>query len=99
MTRLDIAEKYNNLNYSFARSVFSNPNVLYTDIQPMLATPNFTVNYNDGTNAPSYDVAPNWLPPSWFPMDRYDQYQLGLLGSTPNVLSTYDNLMKDYEEE
>lgn len=28
-----------------------------------------------------------WKPPKWFAMDRYEQYQLGFLGTTANTLS------------
>lgn len=31
-------------------------------------------------------VSIKWLPPKWLPMDAYEQYQLGLYGSTPGDL-------------
>jgi hypothetical protein len=64
-----------------------------------MSTPNFTVNYYNGENASPYGATPNWLPPKWYPLDRYTQYQIGLLGSTPYQVDSYENLMNDYEEE
>jgi hypothetical protein len=92
-------EKYDNINYSSEYSVFSNTNLLYEDKVPVMATPVFTVNYNDGSQATPYSATPNWELPRWYPLDRFDQYQMGLFGSTPNFIETYENLMKDYEEE
>jgi hypothetical protein len=40
-----------------------------------------------------------WNLPAWYPISRYDQYQMGLFGSTPYVIETYDTLRPDYEEE
>jgi hypothetical protein len=93
------AEKYDNLKYSYGNTVFYNPNVLYPDRIDMGSTPNFTVNYHDGFSSVTYSATPNWLPPKWYPIERFAQYQLGLLGSTPYEVDSYSNLMKDYEEE
>lgn len=41
----------------------------------------------------------SWHLPKWYPLSRYTQYQMGLLGSTPYVVDTYENLHPDYEEE
>lgn len=40
-----------------------------------------------------------WNLPSWYPISRYTQYQMGLLGSTPYTIDTYADLHPDYEEE
>lgn len=40
-----------------------------------------------------------WMPPSWYPINRLTQYQLGYFGSTPNFVSSYNKLHPDYEEE
>lgn len=92
-------EKYDNINYSSEDSVFFNPNLLYTQRVPVMATPIFTVNYHDGSQANPYSATPSVTLPKWYPLDRYEQYLMGLFGSTPNVVDTYLNLMKDYEEE
>ncbi len=40
-----------------------------------------------------------WNLPNWYPINRYTQYQMGLLGSTPYFVDSYNNLRPDYEEE
>jgi hypothetical protein len=40
-----------------------------------------------------------WNLPKWYPISRYTQYQMGLMGSTPYIIDTYENLHPDYEEE
>ncbi len=92
-------EKYDNLNYSYGDSVFYDPNLLYINRTDMYSTPSFTVQYFDGNYATPYSATPDWLPPKWYPINRYDQYMMGLLGSTPMHVSSYQNLMRDYEEE
>lgn len=92
-------EKYDNLKYSYGDTVFYNPNVLYNDRVDIMSTPNFTVSYYDASTPVIYSATPNWLPPKWYPIDRFTQHQLGLLGSNPYEVDSYMNLMKDYEEE
>jgi hypothetical protein len=41
----------------------------------------------------------SWNLPKWYPISRLDQYRTGMLGSTPYVIDSYDNLRPDYEEE
>jgi hypothetical protein len=41
----------------------------------------------------------SWNLPKWYPILRYTQYQMGLLGSTPYIVDSYNNLKPDYEEE
>jgi hypothetical protein len=93
------AEKYDNLNYHISNSVIYNPNVLLGKSTPMYSTPNFTVKYNDGSDSGASIVEPNWIPPKWYPLNRFDQYQMGLFGSTPDVVQTYNKLINDYEED
>ena len=93
------SEKYDNLNYHSGGAVLYNSNVLLGYGAKMSSTPNFTLNYHDASDATAYAATPNWLPPKWYPLDRAEQYQMGLLGSTPNVISSYGKLMNDYEEE
>jgi hypothetical protein len=93
------SEKYDNLNYHISNGIMYNRNVLLNQGEDMYSTPNFTVNFIDGSNAPTYNVDPNWLPPKWYPINRFDQYQMGLLGATPDVVQSYSDLMNDYEEE
>ncbi len=46
------------------------------------STPNYpvTVDEQNYMGTPS-TATPNWLPPTWYPIARYDQYQLGLMGT------------------
>lgn len=43
-------------------------------------------------------ATPTWNLPDWYPISRYTQYEMGLLGATPYVVE-YSNLRPDYEEE
>lgn len=92
-------EKYNNLNYNFGEGTLFNPLVLYSGKVGMYSTPNFTIYYHDGQQATPYQSTPDWIPPKWYPIDRHEQYLMGLLGSSHDVVETYGSLMKDYEEE
>ena len=81
--------------------------------EPVLsAVPGSTANYYHYLNRLSFkkdfeteevyyeDTSNNgWNLPDWYPIDRYTQYLMGLLGSTPYVIETYENLHPDYEEE
>lgn len=40
----------------------------------------------------------SWNLPSWYPISKYTQYQMGLLGATPYVIE-YSDIHPDYEEE
>lgn len=48
-----------------------------------------------------YDIesATPWLVPKWYPIKRFTQYQMGLLGQTPESVTSLSNLRPDYEEE
>lgn len=92
-------EKYDNLNYHNSNSTIYNPTVLLNTGVQIYSTPNFTVNYYNGSYAGGSIISPNWIPPRWYPMDRFSQYEMGLLGSTPDIVTTYNNLINDYEEE
>ena len=41
----------------------------------------------------------SWNLPIWYPISRYNQYQMGIFGSTPYIIDTYQTLRPDYEEE
>ena len=43
-------------------------------------------------------ATPTWNLPDWYPISRYTQYEMGLLGATPYVVE-YSDLHPDYEEE
>jgi hypothetical protein len=72
----------------FASVQSATPSYVYED---MLATPAFPVNFDEENyEDEATGATPNWLPPTWYPINKYSQYQLGLLGdnhyetSTPN---------------
>lgn len=56
---------------------------------------------NQYTNEVYYENVSDtsWNLPKWYPIDRYSQYQMGLLGSTPYIVDSYAQLKPDYEEE
>jgi hypothetical protein len=94
-------ENYDNIHYSnepvpLPRFYTAMP-LSGTDI---VLEPQFSYRHYDQ----EYDATPSatpqigWTPPRWFPISRYEQYQMGLLGSTPNFVSTYNNMNNDYED-
>lgn len=92
-------ERYDNKNYVLGNSVFTDSKLLYVEKDELIATPRFTLNYHDGSDATPYQSTPSWSLPKWYPINRYTQYQMGLLGSTPYSVSNYLYLMNDYEED
>lgn len=94
-------ENYDNIHYSDE----SLPLPRFYSAAPLtgdeiIAQPTFTYRYYDMEYGATPSATPglNWIPPKWFQISRYDQYQMGILGSTPNNVSTYDNLYPDYED-
>lgn len=59
------------------------------------STPRFITSYYNDQLVVSSNSTPNWVPPTWLPISRYEQYQAGFLGSTPYFISEYFNLKKD----
>lgn len=51
----------------------------------------FPYGYDDATPGPfphsATPITINWEPPKWYSLDWYTQYQLGLFGATPDMLS------------
>jgi hypothetical protein len=45
------------------------------------------------------EASPGWNLPKWYPINRFTQYQLGFLGSTPSETFSFENLRPDYEED
>jgi hypothetical protein len=92
-------ENYDNIHYS--NEILPLPR-FYTAL-PQTGTdfidkPRFSYQHHDMEFDSSSAATVNWYPPVWFPISRYDQYQMGLLGSTPNVVSSYSLLNKEYED-
>ena len=93
-------EKYNAYNYGSGGSALPN-NILFdnTQVPKMLSTPSFMINHHDGSDATPNTATPNWTVPKWFPMNRYDQYQMQKFGEQARVITTYDYLNNEYEED
>lgn len=93
-------ESYDTIQYSYENDV-PLPNIYRVNKQEnsdILATPNFMYNHSDSMNIYSYSTTPNWIPPRWVPLNRFDQYQMGLMGSTPYYISDYSLIHPDHEE-
>jgi hypothetical protein len=92
-------ESYDNLSYD--TELIPLPNIYGSLIQEnskIIETPAFRFNHYDMDHSETAPATVNWNPPKWLPLSYYDQYQMGLLGSTPNIVSTYSNIVNDYEE-
>lgn len=90
-------ERFDNVQYSDEQTVLPSYYMSISEDKDIIATPNFKFNLIkqdfSGNNAASI----NWMPPKWMPINYYDQYQMGLFGSTPNVVAT-PNYIVGYEE-
>ena len=94
-------ESYDSIQYSYENNI-PLPNVYTINRQEgsqILATPSFAYEHSNAEVIYPYNSTPNWLPPKWVPLNRYDQYQMGLMGSTPYYISDYSQLHPDHEEE
>jgi hypothetical protein len=65
----------------------------------IIATPNFVYKHSDSNTIVYNSATPNWTPPRWVPLRKYDQYQMGIFGSTPNHISDYELIHPDHEEQ
>lgn len=63
------------------------------------STPMFLLSHSNEDVQFVTNSAPNWLGQKWLALTKYDQYQLGILGSTPNTITVYENIHPDYEED
>ena len=93
-------ESYDTVQYS-EEALTPLPNIYTSNKQQnsnIISTPNFVYKHSDSNTIIYNNSTPNWRPPRWVPLSRFDQYQMGILGSTPNTISNYDALHPDYEE-
>ena len=89
------------IQYSYENNI-PLPNIYTINRQEnslILATPSFAYEHSNAEVSYPYNSTPTWLPPTWVPLNRYDQYQMGLMGSTPYYISDYSQLHPDHEEE
>jgi len=78
------------------------PNIYTSNKQQgseIIATPNFVYKHSDSNTIVYSSATPNWSPPRWVPLRKYDQYQMGIFGSTPNHISDYELVHPDHEEQ
>jgi hypothetical protein len=71
------------------------------DNVPMTDEVAFPINYDEATpNSDATPVIPNWLPPEWYALPKYTQYQLGMLGSDYYLVEIADllNSHPDYKD-
>jgi len=59
----------------------------------------FVYKHSDSNTIVYNSATPNWTPPRWVPLRKYDQYQMGIFGSTPNHISDYELIHPDHEEQ
>jgi hypothetical protein len=74
-------------------------NGLETGYAHYLSNPAFKMNADTEEVYYENTFENTWNLPIWYPINRYDQYQMGLFGSTPYIIDTYQTLRPDYEEE
>lgn len=93
-------EKYDNIHYSNEPVPILNPGLFIREPNSnIIATPNFIYQHYNSLDIIINNATPNWVPPQWVSLNRFDQYQMGLLGSTPNIISVYENIHPDSGEE
>jgi hypothetical protein len=93
-------EKYDNIHYANEAAPLPSAFTPATQLNSgLIATPNFVVKHHNSIDIYSTNSVPNWIPPSWVPLNRFQQYQMGLLGSTPNYIVNYGNIRPDSGEE
>lgn len=85
----DIEEKP--LPYWFISSIQAN--------SELISTPNFVYSHHNAIDVVVNNSTPNWIPPVWVPIRKFDQYQMRLFGSTPNYISNYTDIHPDFGEE
>jgi hypothetical protein len=93
-------EKYDNIHYANEASALPSAFMPATQLNSNpIATPNFVVKHYNSIDVYSVNSTPNWIPPSWVPLNRLQQYQMGLFGTTPNYIVNYSNIRPDSGEE
>jgi hypothetical protein len=92
-------ERYDNVHYSSQELPLPyGYGELKQNNSKILQRPKFRYNYFDSEYAGPSAATINWNPPSWFPISYYDQYQMGRMGATPNVVEIFNNINNFYEE-
>lgn len=92
-------EKYDSVQSDNQESVYIPTSNESSDYESYREDFKFKVDNITGSEYYDEEAAAPWNMPKWYPIDRFTQYQLGYFGSTPNTISSFDNLHKDFEEE
>ena len=90
-------ERFNNVQYLDEQTVLPSYYINTSDDIDIIATPNFKFNLVKQDFGATPMSGLNWVPPRWLPTNYYEQYQMGLFGSTPNTIAT-PNYIVGYEE-
>lgn len=90
-------ESYDNVDLNYVADLKVVDVITYNrdESLELYSTPSFITSYYDEQLIIPTGSTPRWTPPKWLPISRYEQYQAGLLGSTPYYISDYKNLKKD----
>jgi hypothetical protein len=93
-------EQYDNIHYENESLPLGNNFLALPDVEEyLLSTPNFVYRHIDLQEIIYTESEPNWIPPKWLAIDKYTQYQMGLFGATPNIISDYSEIRPDYQED
>jgi len=90
-------ESYDNIHYDDEEVVMSRVFTKVRDENHLLYTrPNFIYRYSNPDVIGVVASAPNLATERWVAIPRYDQYQMGILGSTPNLVEDYSAIHPDH---
>lgn len=93
-------EKYDNLNYANEDLPLSNSfTFVRQNGSELISTPNFVYRHHNGIELVKNNSTTTWTLPKWVSLRKFDQYQMGLFGTTPNYISTYSSIHPDSGEE
>lgn len=90
-------EAYDYLHYANEPVPLSSSfNISRQENSNLISTPNFVYDHSRSETVLYYSATPNWEPPRWVPLRKFDQYQMSLLGPTPNYVLNIDRNHPDY---
>jgi len=90
-------ESFNNIEFFDDNSSLPRDLIVVPDENRLLnKEPAFRYEHTDPTVIRYTQPTLPWTTERWVPLSRYQQYQLGLFGSTPNTITTYSNIHPDH---
>ena len=92
-------ESYDNVHYANEQLPL-NSNFTHVKQQnsELISTPNFLYDHARGQEVIRYSATPSWSIPRWVSLRRFDQYQMGIFGSTPNNIDGFAEVHPDHGE-